>query len=136
MDGFCKDKKTKDGLSSRCKVCRNAQTAACRKANPEKHRAEVAAYTKANPEKVKANQAAWKKANPEKVKAKMATYRKANPEKVKVRLAFYQKALSDALVKTKIFVCSGIPRDLIPQELIQAKRAHIQINRKLKELKA
>jgi hypothetical protein len=132
LDGFYKSKLGKCGLQSSCKVCQIAASTAWQKANPE----QANALKKANPERRKLMSAAWDKAHSEERKQRNAVWRKANPEYFKAINAAYQKALPDRIVKQMIFLNSGIPRELIPQELIQAKRVHLQLTRKLKELRA
>jgi len=136
LDGFRKRKIGEDRLRGECKFCQMAGLTAYQKANPEKFRAKNAAYQKANQEKIKEYRVAQRKANPEKFRAKNAAYRKSNPEKIKAKDSAYREALSDALIKKMIIKITRLPRKLIPQELIQAKRVHLQLTRKLKELRA
>jgi hypothetical protein len=46
------------------------------------------------------------------------------------------EALHDRYIKTQIYNLTGISRRQIPQDLVEAKRIHLKLTRKLKELKA
>lgn len=68
VSGFSKDRRSRDGLQSRCKACSKAW----RDANPEYQKA----WHEARPEYRKA----WRGANPEKVATHDKKWREANPE--------------------------------------------------------
>lgn len=141
------------GRHARCKTCTKAATAAWVKANPEKKKASDAAYhkanrekdigrwaawCKANPEKNRSSKSKWKKDNPEKVRANCIKWHKANPEKINSARALRLEKLTDRYVARLIvqhlpFKLSNLSN--IPLEMIEAKRAHLQLSRKLKESK-
>ena len=56
---FSKHKRTRDGLETQCKNCRNIIQKAYCKANPEKEKARHKTYSKTNPEKIKAYKKAY-----------------------------------------------------------------------------
>lgn len=77
LSKFSKDKDKKDGLSTRCKLCKSG---------------EHAKWRKANPEKVKENNANWYAANTEKARAYSREYARKHPVQVKARIAACKKA--------------------------------------------
>jgi 5-methylcytosine-specific restriction endonuclease McrA len=77
---FYKDASKHDGLSSSCKVCKNAANAKWNTANPEKFKAYNAKWLAANSGQHKAAVAKWQAANPEKLRQKVARWRAANPD--------------------------------------------------------
>lgn len=94
---------------------------------------------------------AWKHANPEKCKDYKKRWRASNRELVNEQIKRqkerrrvhgdkYSKLeranLRDNYVKAQLCARGAIPRSNIPNDLIEAKRLHLQIIRKLKELKA
>lgn len=96
-EAFSKDADKRDGLNTRCKLCRSAGHAIWRAENPlqvkanndawyaaniDKARAYSRSYRAANPESVKTSQAAWHVANPEKSKAGMAAWYAVNKDRV------------------------------------------------------
>lgn len=93
---FHKQSEKKDGLQSRCKVCKLSENAswyaenaerhaengrAWNLANPEKRVSYSRKYRKSNPEKAKESYQSWNAANPEKRAEIYKAYRTANPEK-------------------------------------------------------
>jgi len=135
LDEFHKNADGGHGRTSRCKVCRNAEKRRWKKATSEKVKASSAAWRAANREKIKAYSAAWRAANPAKVKAYSAAHGPAwvaaNPEKRKQTNRRTVEAATDAYIATIV----GVPVALLPQDFIEAKRAHLKLVRKLKELK-
>ena len=122
LDCFSLNKACIDGRQYTCKKC---ATAIHKKYNAEKH------------EKIKAKAAKWraeKTKNKEKKKARLDKWRAENPEKVRTNLAKYVKNLPDAYIKNQLKQVSGVPYEHITQELIETKRLHILIKRKLKDL--
>jgi hypothetical protein len=103
--------------------------------NPEKVRAAKLKYCLSNHEKVKESSRSWCKANPEKVRARYASWAKANPEKVRAKQKAWIEKLSDKYVLELITKRTTIKPERIPESFIEAKRAHIQLKRELKEKK-
>jgi len=103
------------------------------KANLEKEAARKKAYYEANTEKVLASHKAYRKANLEKVAAINKAYRKANPEKVVASHRAYRKANpQEGIVHTiaiKYKTSAAVIRDLVPQELMEAKILQLQLRR-------
>lgn len=88
-------KKTKDGFKSSCKVCRNLESSAYRKANPEKATASWKTWKENNLELSKERARAWRLANLDKAKARSAAWYLANAEKTKARAAAWYLANID-----------------------------------------
>ena len=126
-----------------------ARWVAYRKANPEECRAKDTAHRRANPEKYKEKSIRKYRANPEKYKEKSIRYywanheksntrtkkwRQANAEKVKALKAEYIKSMPDSFLKELIYKSSGLSKEQISQEMVEVKRAHLKLARKLKEM--
>jgi len=79
---FYRDKQKKDGLSSRCKPCKNADNRAHFLADPTAARRGKRKWAKANPGRMRALGDRWRAANPAKVKASFAKWAKANKPKI------------------------------------------------------
>ncbi|MDA3814936.1 MAG: hypothetical protein PF549_01050 [Patescibacteria group bacterium] len=78
---FYKDRKSKDGLSYKCKKCDYKQTFNWRKNNPEKVKENKRKWRKNNHEKVIESSRRWRENNPEKAKENYRDWYKNNPEK-------------------------------------------------------
>ena len=63
---FNRQKKTNDGLNTRCKECRRVIQRKWREENPERVRESTRKWNKENPEKVRESTIKWQKENPEK----------------------------------------------------------------------
>lgn len=83
-------KKSKDGLKSSCKPCRNLKNSEYRLANPEKATASWKSWRDKNPELTKERLRAWRLANIDKAKARAADWYAANKEKTKTRASLWQ----------------------------------------------
>ena len=119
LDCFSKDKTNKDGYKSGCKKCLSAS---------------YDKYYAKNREKILAKTLEWRTKNPEKVKDSYAKYYAENSEKVKAFEIRYTKELRDSYIKKQIKQQTGVPYEHITQDLIETKRLHILIKRKLKDL--
>jgi hypothetical protein len=84
-------KKSKDGLRSSCKQCRNLKNSEYRKNNPEKVRDSWVSYKEKNTELVKQRLKDWMVANKEKARARSSEWYAANKEKVKAKASLWQK---------------------------------------------
>ncbi len=111
----------------------NAKNAKYFAENPEKRKAAVAKYRDENPEKAKASYIKWLAKNPEKRKAADAKWRAENPEKVKEFGIKKTRTMPDSYIRNVIRQ-GGVPNEIITPDLIETKRLHILIQRKLKDL--
>jgi 5-methylcytosine-specific restriction endonuclease McrA len=102
------NKKHKDGLQSRCRLCRCRAAIIYRNANLEAERERVRLYQKAHPDKARACARLYRETNREKLREYARLYYKANIEKVRERseadrnkrreyMRLYQKAHSDKI---------------------------------------
>lgn len=149
---YRKKRENRDGMASYCKSCAKNSHARYQSENPGKCAAASAKYKKNNSQKIASRRGNYYAENPKKLIEKNAKYRNnnrekmavasanwlsANPEKVAVRYARYGKAaresLSDSYIRRLICQYEKIPRTLIPQSLVELKRAQIQIANFLKE---
>lgn len=80
---FHRHKKTKDGLSQRCKACRIADNDAYKKANPEKVRESNRKYNANNPEKRRDQEKRKPSRQPERMQAYRRDYYLKTAEKQK-----------------------------------------------------
>ncbi len=119
LDCFSKNKTRKDGFEYVCKICRKS---------------DKAIYQVVSKEKIKIRKAKWRDENTEKANAIMRAWYAANQEKVKARNARYAKELTDSYIKNEIKKQTGVPNERITKDLIETKRLHILIKRKLKDL--
>ena len=164
LECFSRDKTRKDGYSVECKKCNTEYGAKYRAKNREKLNAKAAEYHAKNREKINARAAKYyvenaekresitakyRAKNREKINARAAEYRAKNPEKrksinakyyvenaekIKARTDKYTEQLTDTYIKNQIKQQTGVPYEHITQELIETKRLHILIQRKLKDL--
>jgi hypothetical protein len=148
-DCFSRGKSNKDGYRVWCKKCSAEEKKIYRAENSEKIKIADAKYRAKNPEKIKvtrdkhyaknrekiiAKSIEYRTKNPEKVKANEVKWRTENPEKVKAMENRYAKEITDSYIKKQIKRRIGINNAHITQELIETKRLHILIQRKLKDL--
>ena len=140
QDSFYKDKKTKDGLYSRCKLCHLSATSKYAKANKEKSAERAKNWRASNPEKareisVRSQKKAYA-ADPEKFRQKAREARAKNPEADRVRSAArrqtcdkkelqayagaYYKANSEKIKRRSAERCQRLKIELRP---INAERA-------------
>ena len=119
LDCFFRKKSAKDGHKSACKKCFH------------KFAKE---YRDENTEKVKAREAKYRAKNSEKIKTSAYEWAEKNSGKIKTKNAKRSKDLTDAYVKVTIKQQSGVPNEIITPDLIETKRLHILIKRKLKDL--
>ena len=109
-------------------------------ANPEKCRESRRKWRAANPEKYREGQSKWRAANHEKMKEckrkwaaenpeQLRKWRAANPEKVRTSNRRTVAQLSRGYVVAALVARTPIQRHMIPDTMIEAKRALIQIRR-------
>lgn len=110
------------------------------KANPDKIRAAHKRYRETHLEKLNKRSREWTKNNPE---AKARVNRKwieNNPEQYRAYKRKQQQRardkLSDSYVRGMLSLRTSLVPSDIPQELVDAKREHIKLHRKVKEAKA
>lgn len=81
LEEFHKDKQRRDGLDSRCKVCRGKEQAARYQIHGDKQRAQQRAAYAANPDKKNQSAKQWQKDNPDKVRTIQKRHYEKYPEK-------------------------------------------------------
>lgn len=146
LDDFYKQRRTSDNRQSICKPCSREALRQWYSANPTQAKAWARAYRAANRKNYKAYSAAWyadnsekarawaraqRAANPEHVRALKNAWNAANPEKVKTMNSHKVEAATSSYIAAVV----RLPVTLLPQDFIEAKRAHLKLVRKLKELK-
>lgn len=105
LDAFSKDCRARDGLQYACKPC---QAAAVK---------------------------TWAKNNPDKCREKDKRRGLLPSRKAYARMKDKKRrdGLADVYVITRIVRKTNIPRDQVPRELIELKKLHLAIKRKLKD---
>ena len=105
-------------------------------ANRETELARAAAWRAANSEKIPAMCAAWRAANPARVAAYQAAYLATNQQTRYTKKNdwhdTHKSLITDLYVANILRDHTGLKRSDIPQSLITLKRAHIQLQRELK----
>ena len=91
LDLFNRNKNTKDGRTSHCKVCKSS----ARKENAEAIAAQKRAWYDANTQQIAKKSKAARAENPEKYKEKEAAKYLKHSKKIKVRVLSYQKRIPD-----------------------------------------
>jgi hypothetical protein len=92
LEGFNKDRSTKDGYESACKGCERERGRRYREANREAIRERKRRYRKANLEAHREYARRWREANRETERARGRRYREANPELERARRRRWHKA--------------------------------------------
>jgi len=125
------------------RACRAAYRAANRDkiraykaANKEKIKVRDAAYRAANRGKIRAYEYAYRAANKEKINVKSATYFAENGEKIRANSRRRTAGLSGGYIKFMILSAkTGLKKEQITPEFIEAKRLHLKLHRAIKELR-
>jgi hypothetical protein len=136
---FCKNKKTKDGLESWCKVCKSAYNKIWRAENRDgvseynkKWNAENKEYFKNNKEKLSAYKKEYNKKNREEINAKNREYNKKNKRK---RGEYEKKRRAeDPLYKLRHNVSCLIGKALSKKQYTKKSRTHEIFGCSYKEL--
>ena len=87
FDAFAKNKRMKDGLAVRCRVCNAATSKAWREANPERAKESIDRWKERHPGYAQKKNRACYEANCEYAKPQARQWAKDNPEKTSVRNA-------------------------------------------------
>jgi len=147
---------SKDGLQPRCKECVAAYCRDRRKAHIDRIRAVERAYYEEHKEELKVRRAdyfqqyaqehlpeaaerqrRYRKKNKERVYASLKKYRAANPDKVRrwSRKAARRQREKLGAVYVRMLICDGSPLTHadIPQEMVETKRAQLQLRRWLRD---
>ena len=98
----------------------------------EKNKEKISAYREKNKEKRSARFKEYREKNKEKISAYQKEYREKNKEKRSALNKEYREKLPEACVKAKLVGQFGIPKDQIPEEIIEIKRLTIQLHRRLR----
>lgn len=128
---FHRNKSKRSGLQDECKLCRKTRAAAWHLSNKETASKRYKSYKERKPEVIKAGLHRWYLENrdrklAESKKPELTEWRRKHSKKIRDELA--DCYLYD-LMRKQVGV------EATP-DLIEAKRLHIQIGRKLKELRA
>lgn len=144
---FGKSKETVKGLYSRCKVCRNEDRECWRERNRDLYLSKRRENYRKDPTKNIASSRKWQRGHPDKVRAAQQNRISRNPlfyvqqyarlprqrEQKKARSRAGVQALSDLYIRHLIRRHALIKYWFISQELIEAKRLELKINRLITE---
>ena len=152
--GQTKDVNDFPPASNKCKVCKRtyhqqwasataehlrARREARYAANREAELASAKQWAIDNRERSNAIKKRWAERNQDYMKARYARLKAAAPDSVRRKGRESVKRASDELhdhlVRTRLAKAAGVPRELITDEMVNVKRKHTQILRKLKEYK-
>jgi len=128
---FSKDKRAKDGMQGRCKLCSG-------KANKEyfdRHRDRVAAahkesarkYAKAHPDRIAVINKRWRSTN-QNYKTNRPDYYPRDREKILKGIKEGVEALSDKYVRDQL-IAQEWPKEAITPDLIEVKRVLLKFKR-------
>lgn len=127
LSAFPCDKTAKSGRKSNCKECAYAMTAAWRGRNPDYQRPQR------DYAKEREQQREYRARNKEYWHARWQAYYAANSDNLNRRWRDPVKLLRKEIRRT-IERYSGLPRELIPESLLDAKVAQIMAQREIKSL--
>lgn len=133
---FHKNRTAKDGLQSACISCRRAICAEYVDKNREKVNSWARKYATKNHSKVLKSKRDWAEKNKGHIKEYGKRYIQKNLKKCNARNRLEAEVLTDNYVYRLLVPIVGLERSQIPAQMVEAKRLHLQITRKLKELKA
>ncbi len=133
---YHKNRSAKDGLQHICISCRRCICAEYVSKNREKVNSWARGYAARNHDKVLAAKKVWADQNIDHVKKYARRYIKNHSEKCNARNRNESEVLADNYIYRLLVPIIGVDRSDIPLEMIEVKRLHLQIVRKLKELKA
>ena len=136
----CGDVKAFDAfkkIGMQCKSCLNEMARKRYEINPERVAANSKKWRQANPEKVIANYLKWEQGNRDKRVAKQKEWaiknRRKRAQQQSKRDGLLRKNLAESYLRNIVSRTTGIEYAVVPQALIEVKRKHLQILRKLKE---
>lgn len=136
---FTRDKASRGGINTTCKVCCNKNSRKWRAENPEKAREASRRWRVENPEKVREKNRIWKAENREKAIEATKRWQAENPEKVREAKKMSKRRQVDTLAPTYLKKIIASKYDInyseIGDELINAKRREITYYRQRNQLK-
>lgn len=130
LDAFNKNKSRRDGLEYHCRECGKAKGKKYFEKNREIVNAKHLDYQRKNPELVRAQKNNYYKTHKELVLKKQHEYRKENKELIALRLKMQIENLGDRYIKHMLKKQLGLID--VPQELIEAKRNLLIVQRELR----
>ena len=133
---FTKYNKSIDGFSYECRSCKKERAAKWYLDNRERSAKNRKARYEKNKEIENSRSKRWAEKNIISIRVRHKLYRKNHKEQFRIYEARHVKELSDKYVKQRITRATGLPVNEISSKLVEAKRLHLQIIRKLKELRA
>jgi hypothetical protein len=133
LDQYYSHPRALDGVDTKCKLCAKKYMSDRRKSHGDYIRdLEKKSYIKNKVAKIEGCKK-WRKENPDKVKQIYRKYRNGNRVKINVLNRKYRDNLSDGYISRLLVEKSNHPRTLISNELIEVKRIHIKLKRKIHE---
>lgn len=116
-----------------CKACAAIYARDHREKNRDAYRSHYKKSNKKNNESRTIRHREYVEKNKEKIASHRTAYQARNREKIKQQKNLLRQSLSDGYVREIIVSAAGSLRCEIPEQLIEVKRKHLQILRKLKE---
>lgn len=161
LSDYYKDSRAKDGHTSRCKACVNADSKTWKKQNAERYAEYRTAYYEKNKAKLITIRSAWAKENADKVKSYERKWREANAQRLKEKnqqrhqansadrkamgkawrkdhpekVSEYRRKHVDEVSQSYVANLLEIPTAKVTPELLQMKRDEIALRRMARTLK-
>lgn len=122
------------GRVAHCKKCQSIAGGEWAKNNQEKCRVSASKWSKSNPEKRYSAELIYARLNRQSINERSKARYAADPSKSKKKTKDQISGLKTIYV-ARLISAGKFPPSLVPHDLIEAKRAHIKLIRKLKDLK-
>lgn len=138
LDSFYRQKTSKGGIRNRCKKCLSAECNKYREKNRIIIQEKKSIYYQLNRDKILEYQIAYRSENKQKIANRDKEYRDSNKEKKAENGKKYREENKERLrekgMKKYLSKKLDIPKEEIPDILVEAKIALIDANKKIKPL--
>ena len=141
LTAFHKNRSSKDGHQTFCSACKSKSDREYREKNKDSLKVKKSEYYYRNREAILVKSKKWWDEGGSKICAEYHRHKLETDEEYRARAFNYsnlwkkrqKEILSDYYILELILKGNGLEREDIPQELIEAKRQHIQLKRNLQD---
>lgn len=130
LEAFSSNKWAKDGLSYQCRECDKVRAKQYYTRNKEKHAARMAEWSRKNKDRIAAHSRQYYLQNKETILYAQRVYRTEQAGAIRARLKEKVDNLADGYIDHMLKRQLGVAS--VPQELIEAKRNLILVQRELR----